>query len=57
MRTLKESLAERMRNENFRREYEAVQPEINAIRAEIEARPLINMERQDAPQMAAAYSF
>ena len=56
MRTLRESLAERMRNENFRREYEAVQSEMDAIRAEIEAQSVRRMERQNVSQIPA-YSF
>ena len=53
MRTLRESLAERMRNENFRRENEAIQPEMNAIRAKIEAQSVRSVERQDVSQIPA----
>ena len=38
MKTFQESLAKRMENANFRREYEAIQPEIDVIRASIDAR-------------------
>ncbi len=45
MRTFQESLDKRMENANFRREYEAIQPEMDVIRASIDAR-----KGQGAPQ-------
>ena len=47
MRTLRDSLDERMKNESFRREYEAIQPEMNVIRVLIEARRERSMTQAD----------
>ena len=47
MRTLGDSLNERMKNESFRREYEAIQPEMNVIRILIEARRERSMTQAD----------
>ena len=47
MRTLRDSLNERMKNESFRREYEAIQPEMNVIRVLIEARRERSMTQAD----------
>lgn len=47
MRTLRDSLNERMKNESFRREYEAIQPEMNVIRILIEARRERSMTQAD----------
>ncbi len=38
MRTFRDSLHKRMKDEGFRREYEAIQPEMDIIRAIVEAR-------------------
>ena len=38
MRTFRDSLNKRMADEDFRREYEAIQPEMDIIRAIVEAR-------------------
>ncbi len=38
MRTFRDSLNKRMKDEGFRREYEAIQPEMDIIRAIVEAR-------------------
>ncbi len=38
MRTVRDSLNKRMKDEGFRREYEAIQPEMDIIRAIVEAR-------------------
>ena len=47
MRTLGDSLNERMKNESFRREYGAIQPEMNVIRVLIEARRERSMTQAD----------
>ena len=38
MKTLNEMLSEEMKNDEFRKEYEAIQPELDVIRAIVDAR-------------------
>ena len=38
MKTLNEMLSEEMKNDEFRKEYEAIQPELDVIRAVVDAR-------------------
>ena len=38
MKTLNEMLSEEMKNDEFRKEYEAIQPELDVIRARVDAR-------------------
>lgn len=38
MKTLNEMLSEEMKNDEFRKEYEAIQPEFDVIRAMVDAR-------------------
>ena len=38
MKTLNEMLYEEMKNDEFRKEYEAIQPELDVIRAMVDAR-------------------
>ena len=38
MRTFDDMLAKQLQNEDFRKEYEAIQPEMDVIRAIVEAR-------------------
>ena len=38
MKTLNEMLSEEMKNDEFRKEYEAIQPELDVIRAMVDAR-------------------
>ena len=38
MRTFRDSLQERLQDENFRKEYEAIQPEMEIIRTLVKAR-------------------
>lgn len=57
MRTLRESLNERLKDENFRMEYEAIQPEMNAIRAEIEAKNNIEKSAEQNAFQIPAYAF
>ena len=38
MKTLNEMLSEEMKNDEFRKEYEAIQPELDLIRAMVDAR-------------------
>ena len=38
MKTLNEMLSEDMKNDEFRNEYEAIQPELDVIRAMVDAR-------------------
>lgn len=37
MKTLNEMLSEEMKNDEFRKEYEAIQPELDVIRAMVDA--------------------
>ncbi|MBR3507193.1 MAG: helix-turn-helix transcriptional regulator [Lachnospiraceae bacterium] len=47
MRTLNDMLSEQMKNEGFRKEYEAIQPEMEVIRAIIEARTSQNLTQKE----------
>ena len=38
MKTLNEMLSEEMKNDEFRKEYEAIQPELDVITAMVDAR-------------------
>ena len=38
MKTFDEMLAKQMKDEEFKKEYEAIQPEMNEIRARVDAR-------------------
>ena len=45
--TLEEYTQKRMKNKNFAKEYEAIQPEMNIIRAIIDARTSRNLTQQE----------
>ncbi|MBQ9488646.1 MAG: helix-turn-helix transcriptional regulator [Lachnospiraceae bacterium] len=47
MRTLNDMLSEQMKNEGFRKEYEAIQPEMEVIRAILEARTSQNLTQKE----------
>ena len=47
MKTLNEMLSEEMRNDEFRKEYEAIQPELDVIRAMVDARNSVNMTQKE----------
>lgn len=47
MRTFRDSLNKRMQDEGFRREYEAIQPEMDIIRAIVEARRSRNITQKE----------
>ena len=47
MRSFRNSLTKRLENDNFRREYESIQPEMNIIRAIITARKEQNITQTD----------
>ena len=47
MKTLNEMLSEEMKNDEFRKEYEAIQPELDVIRAMVDARNSINMTQKE----------
>ena len=42
MKTLNEMLSEEMKNDEFRKEYEAIQPELDVIRAMVDTRKSVN---------------
>ena len=42
MKTLNEMLSEEMKNDEFRKEYEAIQPELDVIRAMVDAGNSVN---------------
>ena len=47
MRSFRDSLNKRLENDNFRKEYENIQPEMNIIRAIIAARKDQNLTQAD----------
>lgn len=47
MRTFDDMLANQLKDEKFRKEYEAIQPEMDVIRAIIDARTSKNMTQKD----------
>lgn len=47
MKTLNEMLSEEMKNDEFRKEYEAIQPEIDVIRAMVDAGNSVNMTQKE----------
>mgnify|MGYP002761772253 FL=1 len=47
MKTLNEMLSEEMKNDEFRKEYEAIRPELDVIRAMVDARNSVNMTQKE----------
>ena len=47
MRTFDDMLAKQFQNEDFRKEYEAIQPEMDVIRAIVEARTSQNLTQKE----------
>ena len=47
MKTLNEMRSEEMKNDEFRKEYEAIQPELDVIRAMVDARNSVNMTQKE----------
>ena len=47
MKILNEMLSEEMKNDEFRKEYEAIQPELDVIRAMVDARNSVNMTQKE----------
>ena len=47
MRTFDDMLANQLQNEDFRKEYEAIQPEMDVIRAIVEARTSQNLTQKE----------
>lgn len=47
MRTFDDMLSNQLKNENFRKEYEAIQPEMDVIRAIVDARTSQNLTQKD----------
>lgn len=47
MKTLNEMLSEEIKNDEFRKEYEAIQPELDVIRAMVDARNSVNMTQKE----------
>ena len=47
MRTFDDMLAKQLQNEDFRKEYEAIQPEMDVIRAIAEARTSQNLTQKE----------
>ena len=47
MRTFDDMLAKQLQNEDFRKEYEAIQPEMDVIRAMIDARIEQNLTQKE----------
>jgi ribosome-binding protein aMBF1 (putative translation factor) len=47
MKTLDHMLSEQLKNDEFRREYEAIQPEMDVIRAIVDARTSQNLTQKE----------
>ena len=47
MKTLNNMLSEQLKDEEFRKEYEAIQPEMDVIRASVDARTSQNLTRKE----------
>ncbi len=47
MRTFDDMLSNQLKDENFRKEYEAIQPEMDVIRAIVDARTSQNLTQKD----------
>ena len=47
MRTLNDMLSEQMKDEEFRQEYETIQPELDVIRALVDARTSQNLTQKE----------
>ena len=47
MRTFDDMFAKQLQNEDFRKEYEAIQPEMDVIRAIVEARTSQNLTQKE----------
>ena len=47
MRTFDDMLAKQLQNEDFRKEYDAIQPEMDVIRAIVEARTSQNLTQKE----------
>lgn len=47
MRTLDDMLSKQMHNDEFKKEYEAIQPEMDVIRAIVDARTSQNMTQKE----------
>ena len=51
MKTFDEMLAKQMKDEEFKKEYEAIQPEMNEIRASVDARTSQNLTQKELSQL------
>ena len=51
MRTFDDMLAKQLQNEDFRKEYEAIQPEMDVIRAIVEARTSQNLTQKELAEL------
>lgn len=47
MKTLNDMLSEQLKDEDFRKEYEAIQPEMDVIRAIVDARTSQNLTQKE----------
>ena len=47
MRTIDDMLSNQLKDENFRKEYEAIQPEMDVIRAIVDARTSQNLTQKE----------
>jgi transcriptional regulator with XRE-family HTH domain len=47
MRTFNDMLEKQMQNEEFKKEYDAIQPEMNVIRAIVDARTSMNLTQKE----------
>ena len=51
MKTFDEMLAKQMKDEEFKKEYEAIQPAMNEIRASVDARTSQNLTQKELSQL------
>ncbi|MBO4921947.1 MAG: helix-turn-helix transcriptional regulator [Lachnospiraceae bacterium] len=51
MKTLDNMLAEQMKNDDFREEYQAIQPEMDVIRAIVDARTSKNLTQKELAEL------
>ena len=53
MRTFDEMLSKQLQDEEFRKEYDAIQPEMDVIRAIVDARTSLNMTQKELAEAAS----
>ena len=57
MKTLNQYMDEQLQNDEFKKEWESSQPELDVIRAIVEARTSQNMTQKEFYQYKAAHNY